>query len=119
VWPPADCTDTSYPPHLDLMGVASVDLPQQAGIPCIFAALATLLQKLNWHPAIDKTVQRYAIEQRIKQLERFEREHWSGINPYPSTGDSFCSWLQSSPKAFSPNSSPNCGGYRRGAASCC
>jgi len=85
-----------------------------------------LLQKLNWHPTIDKKVQRYALEQRISQeeraivqlrseslqvrseteqlkkenarlaasnarLERFEREHWSGLTPYPSTGDSWSS----------------------------
>ncbi|MBM5795055.1 MAG: hypothetical protein FJ049_02880 [Cyanobacteria bacterium M_surface_7_m2_037] len=68
-----------------------------------------LLQKLNWHPTIDKKVQRYAMEQRTLQirseteqlrrenarlaaiesrLERFEREHLSGSTPHPSTGDS-------------------------------
>ena len=75
------------------------------------------MQKLNWHPTIDKKVQRYALEQRILQekkaieqikseteqlkkenarlaasnarLERFEREHWSGLTPHPSTGDSW------------------------------
>ena len=68
-----------------------------------------LLQKLNWHPTIDKKVQRYALEQNIEQLrsktaqlkkenarlaaiesrlERFEREHLSGSIPHPSTGDS-------------------------------
>ena len=68
-----------------------------------------LLQKLNWHPTIDKKVQRYALEQSIEQLrsetaqlktenarlaaiesrlERFEREHLSGSTPPPSTGDS-------------------------------
>ena len=68
-----------------------------------------LLQKLNWHPTIDKKVQRYALEQRTLQirseteqlrrenarlaaiesrLERFEREHLSGSTPHPSTGDS-------------------------------
>jgi len=31
---------TSYS-HVDLLGAASVDLPQQAGLPCIAAALAT------------------------------------------------------------------------------
>ena len=71
-----------------------------------------LLQKLNWHPTIDKKVRRYALEQRILQeekaieqlkkenarlaasnarLERFEREHWSGLTPHPSTGDSLSS----------------------------
>jgi hypothetical protein len=71
-----------------------------------------LLQMLNWHPTIDKKVQRYALEQRILQekkaieqlkkenarlaasnarLERFEREHWSGLTPHPSTGDSWSS----------------------------
>jgi hypothetical protein len=33
---------TSYT-HVDLLGAASVDLPQQAGIPCIAAALAAAL----------------------------------------------------------------------------
>jgi hypothetical protein len=28
-----------------------------------------LLQKLNWHPTIDVDVERYAIEQEIKQLD--------------------------------------------------
>jgi hypothetical protein len=71
-----------------------------------------LLQKLNWHPTIDKGVRQYALEQRILQerkaieqlkkenarlaasnarLERFEREHWSGLTPHPSTGDSWSS----------------------------
>jgi hypothetical protein len=55
-----------------------------------------LLQKLNWHPTIDKGVQQYAIEQRLlrleqanSRLERFEREHLSGSIPPPSTGDSY------------------------------
>ena len=68
-----------------------------------------LLQKLNWHPTIDKKVQLYAIEQQMLQheketerlrrenarlaainsrLERFEREHLSGSIPPPCTGDS-------------------------------
>jgi fibronectin type 3 domain-containing protein len=61
-----------------------------------------LLQKLNWHPTIDVDVERYVIEQRLQRLksenarlaqinsrlERFEREHLSGSNPPPSTGDS-------------------------------
>jgi hypothetical protein len=78
-----------------------------------------LLQKLNWHPTIDKRVQQYELEQRILQerkaieqikneteqlkkenarlaasnarLERFEREHLSGLTPHPSTGDSWSS----------------------------
>jgi hypothetical protein len=71
-----------------------------------------LLQKLNWHPTIDKGVRQYELEQRILQerkateqlkkenarlaasnarLERFEREHWSGLTPHPSTGDSLSS----------------------------
>ena len=29
-----------------------------------------LLQKLNWHPTIDKKVRRYALEQRILQEEK-------------------------------------------------
>jgi hypothetical protein len=64
------------------------------------------LQKLNWHPTIDKKVQRYELQQRMLQdeketerlkkenarlaqinsrLERFEREHLSGSTPPPST----------------------------------
>jgi len=31
---------TSYG-HVDILGAASFDLPQQAGVPCIAAALAT------------------------------------------------------------------------------
>ena len=55
---------------------------------------------VSWHPTIDKGVRQYALEQRILQerkaieqlkkenarlaasnarLERFEREHWSGL----------------------------------------
>ena len=69
-----------------------------------------LLQKLNWHPTIDKKVRRYELQQRMLQdeketerlkkenerlaqinsrLERFEREHLSGSTPPPSTEDSF------------------------------
>ena len=29
-----------------------------------------LLQRLNWHPTIDVDVERYAIEQRLKRLEK-------------------------------------------------
>jgi fibronectin type 3 domain-containing protein len=29
-----------------------------------------LLQKLNWHPTVELKVQRYAIEQRLKRLEK-------------------------------------------------
>ena len=68
-----------------------------------------LLQKLNWHPTIDKKVQRYALEQRILQMRKeneqlenenarlaaiesrlahFERVHLSGSTPHPSTSDS-------------------------------
>ncbi len=31
--------------HVDLLGVASFDLPQQAGLPCIAAAVATALEQ--------------------------------------------------------------------------
>ncbi len=69
-----------------------------------------LLQKLNWHPTIDTSVQQYELEQRMLQdeketerlkkenarlaainsrLERFEREHLSGSIPPPSTDDSY------------------------------
>ena len=55
-----------------------------------------LLQKLNWHPTIDKKVRRYELQQRMlrleqanSRLERFEREHLSGSIPPPSTGDSY------------------------------
>ena len=74
---------------------------------------------VSWYPTIDKGVRQYALEQRILQerkaieqikseteqlkkenarlaasnarLERFEREHWSGLTPHPSTGDSWSS----------------------------
>ena len=70
-----------------------------------------LLQKLNWHPTIDKKVQRYELEQRMlldrketerlkkenarlaqinSRLERFEREHLSGSILPPFTEDSSC-----------------------------
>ena len=70
-----------------------------------------LLQKLNWHPTIDKKVQRYELQQRMLQdeketerlkkenarlaqinsrLERFEREHLSGSTPPPSTENGCC-----------------------------
>ncbi len=59
----------------------------------------------SWHPTIDKRVQQYAIEQRIKQLEIenvrlaasnarlecFERKHCLTSTPHPSTGDSWSS----------------------------
>ena len=55
-----------------------------------------LLQKLNWHPTIDKKVRRYELQQRMLRLEqansrlaRFEREHLSGSIPPHSTGDSW------------------------------
>ena len=35
---------TSYA-HVDLLGAASFDLPQQAGIPCIIAAMATAIEQ--------------------------------------------------------------------------
>ena len=35
---------TSYS-HVDLLGAAALDLPQQAGIPCIAAALATAIEQ--------------------------------------------------------------------------
>ena len=35
---------TSYA-HVDLLGAASVDLPQQAGIPCLAAAVATAIEQ--------------------------------------------------------------------------
>jgi hypothetical protein len=68
-----------------------------------------LLQKLNWHPTIDKKVRRYELQQRMLQdeketerlkkenarlaqinsrLARFEREHLSGSIPPPFTEDS-------------------------------
>ena len=31
--------------HVDLLGAASVDLPQQAGIPCIAAAVAAAIEQ--------------------------------------------------------------------------
>ena len=57
----------------------------------------------SWHPTIDVDVERYEIEQRLQRLEsenarlaqinsrleRFEREHLSGLIPPPSTDDSY------------------------------
>ena len=31
--------------HVDLLGTTSIDLPQQAGIPCIAAAVATAIEQ--------------------------------------------------------------------------
>ena len=31
--------------HVTLLGTASIDLPQQAGVPCISAALATAIEQ--------------------------------------------------------------------------
>ena len=33
-----------------------------------------LLQKLNWHPTVDLKVQRYAIEQRLLQMQREDEQ---------------------------------------------
>ena len=38
-----------------------------------------LLQRLNWHPTIDVDVERYAIEQRLKRLEK-EDERFAELN---------------------------------------
>jgi hypothetical protein len=35
----------AYSPHVDLLGAASIDLPQQAGIPCLAAAVATAIEQ--------------------------------------------------------------------------
>jgi hypothetical protein len=35
---------TSYT-HVDLLGAASIELPQQAGIPCIAAAVVTAIER--------------------------------------------------------------------------
>ena len=37
------------------------------------------MQKLNWHPTIDVDVERYAIEQRLKRLEK-EDERLDELN---------------------------------------
>jgi len=47
-----------------------------------------LLQKLNWRPTVDLKVQRYAIEQEIKQLDEINAKlsamlSSSGTNPTP------------------------------------
>ena len=31
--------------HVDLLGAASIDIPQQAGIPCLAAAVATAIEQ--------------------------------------------------------------------------
>jgi hypothetical protein len=41
--------------------------------------VAAALQKLNWHPTIDVDVERYAIEQRLKRLEK-EDERLDELN---------------------------------------
>ena len=51
-----------------------------------------LLQKLNWHPTIDVDVERYAIEQEIKQLDEINAKlsailssSATSLTPPPST----------------------------------
>ena len=69
-----------------------------------------LLQKLNWHPTIDTSVQQYAIEQRILQmrkedeLRRKEDERLRKLDELNSKLDAilFCSDTSSTP----PNAMP-------------
>ena len=77
------------------------------------------LSMLNWHPVVEYEVREIEFKnrkiehkKRMQQLqseteqlkkenarlaasnarlERFEREHWSGLTPHPSTGDSWSS----------------------------
>ena len=60
---------TSYD-HVDIPGVATaLPLPQQGGIPCIVAALATAVGESQLASTVDKKVERYAIQQRTKQIK--------------------------------------------------
>ena len=53
-----------------------------------------LLQRLNWHPLVDLKVQRYALEQEIRQLDESNAKlaailssSGTNLSPPPSTPD--------------------------------
>ena len=58
--------------HVDLLGTASIDLPQQAGVPCIAAALATALAEAQL--ASDGRSESAAIRDRAEAAADEERE---------------------------------------------
>ena len=58
--------------HVDLLGAASFDLPQQAGVPCIAAALATALAEAQL--ASDSRSEGAAIRDRAEAAADEERE---------------------------------------------
>jgi len=58
--------------HVDLLGAASFDLPQQAGVPCIAAALATALAEAQL--ASNDRFNRAAIRDRAEAVADEERE---------------------------------------------
>ena len=57
--------------HVDLLGAASVDLPQQAGIPCIAAAVATAVAEAQL--ASNDRYKRAAIRNRAENSANEER----------------------------------------------
>ena len=57
--------------HVDLLGAASVDLPQQAGIPCIAAAVATAIAEAQL--ASNRRVESAAIRDRAEAETTRER----------------------------------------------
>ena len=58
--------------HVDLLGAASVDLPQQAGIPCIAAAVAAAVAEAEL--ASNDRYKRAAIRNRAENSANEERE---------------------------------------------
>ena len=62
---------TSYD-HVDILGAASFDLPQQAGIPCIAAAVATAIAEAQL-ASIDRR-RRGALRDRAEAATARERE---------------------------------------------
>jgi hypothetical protein len=58
--------------HLDLLGAASFDLPQKAGVPCIAAALATAVAEAQL--ASNDRYKRAAIRDRTEAAADAERE---------------------------------------------
>ena len=58
--------------HVDLLGAASVDLPQQAGIPCIAAAVAAAVAEAQL--ASNDRYKRAAIRNRAENSANEERE---------------------------------------------
>ncbi len=58
--------DHRYRSHVELLGTASIDLPQQTGISRSRSGHGH--RTVSWHPAIDLDVQLYAVERELVQM---------------------------------------------------